>query len=162
VRWHAAAGAGVEALAAALETYPVCLLFPVGFVDQVQELPFRELVPTWGALRRFTGEEDVPIYDAGMVPDFEHHASLVQTVLALLDEADQARFTAKTAISRADVKEAERKQVEHADQAISTKYTLRHLRRRIREAGATPPDLPPALHDVDQPESEHTTTEDRL
>ncbi|MFH0243083.1 helix-turn-helix transcriptional regulator [Streptomyces sp. HK10] len=153
----------VMVLAAALETYPVCLIFPVGYVDRTQELPFQDLVPTWGALRRFTGEEEVPGYDAGLVPDFEHHASLVQTALAALDEEERARFAAKTATSRAQQEEAERKRTQYADQAISSKYSLRHLRRRLREDGATPPDLPPALGDIDPPETDaDTTSEERL
>ncbi len=153
----------VMVLAAALETYPVCLIFPVGYVDRTQELPFQDLVPTWDALRRFTGEEEVPGYDAGVVPDFEHHASLVQTALAALDEEERARFAAKTATSRAQQEEAERKRIQYADQAISAKYSLRHLRRRLREDGATPPDLPPALGDVDPPETDaDTTPEERL
>ncbi|MBT2399394.1 helix-turn-helix domain-containing protein [Streptomyces sp. ISL-100] len=153
----------VMVLAAALETYPVCLIFPVGYVDRTQELPFRDLVPTWDALRRFTGEEDVPEYDAGLVPEFELHASLVRTVLASLEEEERARFAAKTATSRAQQEEAERKRTEYADQAISAKYNLRHLRRELREEGVTPPDLPPALGDVDPPESDpNTTPEERL
>ncbi|MEU3528595.1 helix-turn-helix transcriptional regulator [Streptomyces sp. NPDC038707] len=152
----------VMVLAAALETYPVCLIFPVGYVDRTQELPFQDLVPTWDALRRFTGEQDVPMYDAGLVPDFELHASLVRTALAALEEEDRARFAAKTATSRAQQEEAERKRTEYADQAISAKYSLRHLRRDLRDDGATPPDLPPALGDVDPPEpATNTTLEER-
>ncbi|MDX2751776.1 helix-turn-helix domain-containing protein, partial [Streptomyces scabiei] len=138
----------VMVLAAALETYPVCLIFPVGYVEETQELPFQHLIPTWDALRHFTGEEEVPMYDAGLVPDFERHASLVQTALAALEEEEQARFAAKTATSRAQQEEAERKRTKYADQAISAKYSLRHLRRELREEGATPPRLPPALGDV--------------
>ncbi|WP_326661042.1 helix-turn-helix domain-containing protein [Streptomyces sp. NBC_00385] len=152
----------VIVLAAALETYPACLIFPVGYVDRTQELPFQGLVPTWDALRRFTGEEEVLGYDSGLVPDFEAHTSLVRTALAALDEEEQARFAARTATSRAQQEEAERKQSAYADQAISAKYKLRYLRRELREDGATPPDLPPALHDVDPPKwAPETTQEER-
>lgn len=153
----------VMVLAAALGTYPVCLIFPVGYVEQTQELPFQELVTTWDALRRFIGEEDVPGHDPGLVSDFEHHASLVSTTLAALEEEERARFAAKTATSRAQQEEAERKRTKYADQAVTAKYTLRHLRRKLREAGATPPDLPPALGDVDPTNTEpDTTPEERL
>ncbi|MFG2601003.1 helix-turn-helix domain-containing protein [Streptomyces sp. NPDC048462] len=152
----------VLVLAAALETYPACLIFPVGYVEQIQELPFEHLVPTWDALRRFTGEQEVPGHDAGLVPDFEIHASLVGTALAALDEEEQARFAAKTATSRAQQEEAERKRIEYADRAVSAKYNLRYLRRDLLDDGAVPPDLPPALHDVDPPEwAPDTTTEER-
>ncbi|MDX3433826.1 helix-turn-helix domain-containing protein [Streptomyces sp. NBC_01693] len=152
----------VLVLAAALETYPACLIFPVGYVDQTQELPFERLVPTWDALRRFTGEQEVLGHDAGLVPDFEAHASLVGTALAALDEEEQARFAARTATSRAQQEEAERRRTAYADQAVSAKYKLRYLRRDLRDDGAIPPDLPPALHDVDPHEwVPDTTTEER-
>ncbi|MFQ6148584.1 transcriptional regulator [Streptomyces seoulensis] len=152
----------VMVLAAALETYPVCLVFPVGYVEETQELPFQHLVPTWDALRRFTGEEDVFGYDAGLVPDFEAHASLVSTALAALEEEERARFETKTATSRTQQDEAERQRAKYADQAISAKYRLRHLRRNLREEGAIPPHLPPALGDVDVPEPDTDTPEERL
>ncbi|MFH8518229.1 helix-turn-helix domain-containing protein [Streptomyces gelaticus] len=153
----------VMVLAAALETYPVCLIFPVGYVERTQELPFQDLVPTRDALRRFTGEQEVPMHDAGLVPDFELHARLVRTALAALDEEERARFAARTAANRVQQEEAEKKRTRYADEAISAQYDLRHLRREIREEGATPPDLPPALGDVDLPEPDtDTTPEDRL
>ncbi|MFD5397515.1 helix-turn-helix domain-containing protein [Streptomyces sp. NPDC127097] len=153
----------VMVLAAALETYPACLIFPVGYVDQTQELPFQDLVPTREALQRFTGEQEVPGYDAGLLPDFELHDSLVRTALAALEEEEQARFAARTATGRAQHEEAERKRTQYADQAISAKYKLRSLRRDIRDEGATPPGLPPALGDVDPPEPDiETTQEERL
>ncbi|MEU3499226.1 helix-turn-helix transcriptional regulator [Streptomyces hundungensis] len=154
----------VMVLAAALKTYPACLIFPVGYVEETQELPFQQLVPTWEALRRFTGEEHVPGYDAGLVPDFERHASLVRTALAGLEEEERARFAAKTATSRAQQEEADRQRAKYGDQAIAAKYRLRILRRELREEGAVTPDLPPALNDVDPPEpdTDTDTTEERL
>ncbi|MFJ8138895.1 helix-turn-helix domain-containing protein [Streptomyces sp. NPDC096013] len=153
----------VIVLAAALETYPVCLIFPVGYVDRTQELPFQDLVPTWDALRRFTGDEATFLYDAGLIPDFEAHDNLVRTALAALEEAEQARFAAKTASNRAQQEEAERRRTKYSDEAISAKYKLRYLRRDLRDEGATPPDLPPALGDVDLPEPDpNTTPEERL
>lgn len=153
----------VIVLAAALETYPVCLIFPVGYVERTQELPFQDLVPTWDALRRFTGDEDMPLHDAGLVPDFESHDNLVRTALAALEEEEQARFAAKTASNRTQQEEAERRRTKYSDEAISAKYKIRYLRRDIRDEGATPPYLPPALGDVDLPEPDpNTTPEERL
>ncbi|MEU3990747.1 helix-turn-helix transcriptional regulator [Streptomyces platensis] len=153
----------VMVLAAALATYPACLIFPVGYVDRTQELPFQDLVPTWDALRRFTGEQDVPGHDAGLVPDFEAHADLVSTALAAIEEEERARFTAEAAASPAQQEEAEGRRAKYADQGLSAKYNLRYLRRDLRDNGATPPDLPPALADVDPPEDDtHTTSEERL
>ncbi|MFJ2432509.1 helix-turn-helix domain-containing protein [Streptomyces anulatus] len=150
----------VMVLAAALETYPVCLIFPVGYIEKTQELPFQELIPTWDALRRFTGEEGAVENDPGMVPDFEHHTRLVRTALAALDEEQQARFDTRTATSRTQRENAERHRAEYADRAVAAKYQLRVLRREIREDGATPPHLPPALHDVDPPGTDTDPTEE--
>ncbi|WJY42895.1 helix-turn-helix transcriptional regulator [Streptomyces sp. P9-2B-2] len=153
----------VMVLAAALKTYPGSLIFPVGYVDQTQELPFQDLVPTWDALRRFTGEQDVPGHDAGLAPDFEAHADLVSTALTAIEEEERARFTAEAATSPAQQEEAEGRRAKYADQGLSAKYNLRYLRRDLRDNGATPPDLPPALADVDPPEDDtHTTSEERL
>lgn len=153
----------VMVLAAALKTYPGSLIFPVGYVDQTQELPFQDLVPTWDALRRFTGEQDVPGHDAGLAPDFEAHADLVSTALTAIEEEERARFTAEAATSPAQQEEAEGRRAKHADHGTSAKYQLRYLRRDLRDNGATPPDLPPALADVDPPEDDtHTTSEERL
>lgn len=93
---------------------------------------------------------------------FEIHASLVGTDLAALDEEEQARFAARTATSHAQQDEAERRRTEYAGRAVSAKYKLRYLRRDLLDDGAIPPDLSPALHDVDPPDWAHeTTTEER-
>ncbi|MET8831316.1 helix-turn-helix transcriptional regulator [Streptomyces sp. NPDC004610] len=120
-------------LAAALRTYPICLIFPVGYTDQTQELPFEELVPTRTALRHFTADKRITGHDPGMLRDFDAHTRLTTNALTALAENDDN------------------------DEAITAKYELRHLRRRIRERGATPPHLPHTLHDVDQPTTVPTT-----
>lgn len=87
----------------------------------------------------------------GLVPGFEHHVRLVRTALACLEEEDRARFATKTATGRAQREEAERKQTEYADRAITAKYQLRSLRRKIRGGGATPP------HPTSRPHSATST-----
>ncbi|MEU0292764.1 helix-turn-helix transcriptional regulator, partial [Streptomyces microflavus] len=47
----------VMVLAEALGTPPICLLYPVGYVDDVQRLPLQDSTSTLDALRWFTGEE---------------------------------------------------------------------------------------------------------
>ena len=58
----------VIVLAEALRTYPICLLYPVGYVDRVQRLPLQHSDPTWDAMRWFTGDSE----DFGM----EEHGTL--------------------------------------------------------------------------------------
>ncbi|MEV7288330.1 helix-turn-helix transcriptional regulator [Streptomyces sp. NPDC093252] len=126
--------ADVMILAAALRTYPICLIYPVGYTDQTQELPFEEPVPTRTALRHFTADKRITGHDPGMLRDFDTHTRLTTHALTALAENDN-----------------------NSDDAITAKYELRHLRRRIRERGATPPHLPHTLHDVDQPTTVPTT-----
>src|SRR5690349_17710062 len=47
----------VMVLAEALNTPPVCLLYPVGYVEDVQRLPLQDSTSALDALRWFTGEE---------------------------------------------------------------------------------------------------------
>jgi hypothetical protein len=93
---------------------------------------------------------------------FQTPAYATALMEAITDFQERARFAAKTATSRAQQEEAERQRTLYADQAVSAKYRLRHLRRDLREDGATPPRMPPALGDVDLLESDPDTPEERL
>lgn len=143
----------VMVLAAALHTSPICLIFPVGYVEQTQELPFGDLIPTWEAMRKFTAEELGYYDDAGLIPEFNRHASLVRTIEVALYEAERAGFAAKTATTPAQREEAERKRDDYAIRVEGAKQKLRDLREDIRDKDATPPDLPSALAGIDPPDT---------
>ncbi|MEV0410151.1 helix-turn-helix transcriptional regulator [Streptomyces sp. NPDC050448] len=151
----------VMVLAAALHTSPICLIFPVGYVEQTQELPFQHLVPTWDAMRKFTGEEPGYDSDPGLIPDFNRHASLVRTIEAALYEAERADFAAKTAATPADREEAERRKADYAKRAEGDTRQLLWVRESIRDEDGTPPDLPPALAAIDPPDDD-TDEEDNI
>ncbi|MFF7211168.1 hypothetical protein ACFZAU_11630 [Streptomyces sp. NPDC008238] len=85
---------------------------------------------------------------------FKLHANLVCTALVALEE-EPARFTGKTATGRAQQEEGERNRTDYAEPAISAEY---NLRRDTRDKGVTSPDLPPALGDVDLPQTDANTT----
>ncbi|AVH96764.1 transcriptional regulator [Streptomyces sp. WAC00288] len=139
----------VMVLAAALETYPICLIFPLGYVERTQELPFHSLIPTWDAMRKFTGEERDHETDSGLMPEFNLHASLTRTVIAARREAESAAFDAETATTSGQREEAERKATEYAQRAEEAKRRLLNLRDDIREEGAIPPELSPWLEDIE-------------
>ncbi|MYS05795.1 transcriptional regulator [Streptomyces sp. SID6041] len=139
----------VMVLAAALETYPICLIFPLGYVERTQELPFHSLIPTWDAMRKFTGEADEFGIDDGLIPEFNRHASLTRTIIAARREAKSAAFAVETATNPAQREEAERKAGEYAQLAEEAKRRLLNLRDDIREEGATPPELSPWLEDIE-------------
>lgn len=151
----------VMVLAAALYTSPICLIFPVGYVEETQELPFHELIPTWEAMRKFTAEEPGrDALDSGLIPDFNRHASLVRTVEAALNEVERAEFAVKTATTPTQREEAERRKDDYAKRADQAKWSLLGLREDIREEGATPPELPPALTDIDPPDTDDKDEDD--
>ncbi|HZF90230.1 helix-turn-helix transcriptional regulator [Streptomyces sp.] len=150
----------VLVLAEALRTYPICLLYPVGYVDRVQRLPLQHSEPTWDAMRWFTGDtEDFGMED-DMLRSFRAHIRHQRAALAALKGEKHERWKAETAPNRAEREEAVLAQADYAERALEAKYRLRSARAFIREDGGTPPHLPPELADVDPPETDPSTTEE--
>ncbi|GGP84569.1 helix-turn-helix domain-containing protein [Streptomyces melanogenes] len=141
----------IMVLAEALRTPPICLLYPIGYVEQVHRLPFEEPVSPWTAIHWFSGEaEGLGIRDS-MLRRFHAHASDQQAALAALEGARRERWNAETATTTAKRDEAQRAQADYDELAVLAKYRLRQLRITIREDGGTPPRLPVELSDVDPP-----------
>ncbi|MEU4177491.1 helix-turn-helix transcriptional regulator [Streptomyces sp. NPDC026589] len=135
----------VMVLAEALGTPPICLLYPVGYVDDVQRLPLQDSTSTLDALRWFTGEETDLGADDDMLRYFRvHHAAQEQLRRARRDE-EYARYHAQTAPSADRKAEALRSQARAAEAADDAENRLRRVRAFIEEEGATPPHL---WHDV--------------
>ena len=153
----------VMVLAEALRTYPICLLYPVGYVKEVQRLPFMDPVRTWDAMHWFTGESDefgeFGAEDA-MLRSFRAHATYQRAALAALKSEKRERWKAETATDPAERDEALRAQADYAERAFQAKYRLRTARAFIREDGGTPPHLPPELADVDPPGTNPDQEED--
>lgn len=139
----------VLVLAEALRTYPICLLYPVGYVDRVQRLPLQHPDPTWDAMRWFTGDrEDFGVED-DMLRSFRAHIHHQRAALAALKGEKHERWKAETAPNQAEREEAVLAQADYAERVLEAKYRLRSARAFIREDGGTPPHLPPELADVD-------------
>lgn len=154
----------VLVLAKALRTPPVCLLYPVGYVDEVRRLPYEYPVPALDALHWFTGDtidDDVLARDS-MVERFQTHADDQHAALAALKGEKYERWKAETAASPAQRAAAEQARSDYAERAVLAKYALRQLRKAIREDGGTPPPLPPELADVDPPGSGPDTPEENV
>ncbi|WP_242704959.1 MULTISPECIES: helix-turn-helix transcriptional regulator [unclassified Streptomyces] len=87
----------VMVLAEALNTPPICLLYPVGYIEDVQRLPLQDSTSTLDALRWFTGEETDLGADDDMLRYFRaHHAAQERLRSARRDE-EYARYHAQTA-----------------------------------------------------------------
>ncbi|MFF4532616.1 helix-turn-helix domain-containing protein [Streptomyces sp. NPDC001407] len=151
----------VMVLAKALRTHPICLLYPVGYVREVQKLPLREPEPTWNAMHWFTGDSDGFGVEDAMLRRFRAHARAERAALAALEGEKRERWKAETADNPADQEDALRAQADYAERAALAKYRLRSARAFIREDGGNPPHLPPELADVDPPTT-NTTEENSI
>ncbi|MFE5257659.1 helix-turn-helix domain-containing protein [Streptomyces coelicoflavus] len=151
----------VIVLAEALNTPPICLVYPVGYVDDVQRLPLQHPTTSLDALRRFTGEET----DLGMDDDVlryfrAHHAAEEQLRKARRDE-DYARYHVETAPNADRKAEALRSQARAAQAADDAAGRLRRIRAFIQEEGVTPPSLwPDVATGIDSSGSDPDTTEE--
>lgn len=131
----------VMVLAEALNAPPICLLYPVGYVEEVQRLPLQHPVTALDALRRFTGEETDLGADDDMLRYFRaHHAAQEQMRRAQQDEK-HARYLAKTAHNADQKAEALRAQAQAAVAAEKASTRLHRVRAFIEEEGITPPHL---------------------
>jgi transcriptional regulator with XRE-family HTH domain len=150
----------VLVLAEALRTYPICLLYPVGYVDRVQRLPLQHSDPTWDAMRWFTGDSEDFGMEDDMLRSFRAHVSHQRAALAALKSERHERWKAETAPNQAEREEAVLAQADYAERLLEAKYRLRSARAFIREDGGTPPHLPPELADVDPPAGDTTEEND--
>ncbi|MFG3025199.1 helix-turn-helix domain-containing protein [Streptomyces sp. NPDC048254] len=150
----------VIVLAEALRTYPICLLYPVGYVDRIQRLPLQHSEPTWEAMRWFTGDSEDFGMEDDMLRSFRAHVSHQRAALAALKSEKHERWKAETAPNQAEREEAVLAQADYAERLLEAKYRLRSARAFIREDGGTPPHLPPELTDVDPPDGDTTEEND--
>ncbi|MFD3823161.1 helix-turn-helix domain-containing protein [Streptomyces sp. NPDC058625] len=150
----------VLVLAEALHTYPICLLYPVGYVDQVQRLPLQDPEQTWDAMRWFTDDREDFGMENDMLRSFRAHVRHERAALVALKGEKHERWKVATAPNQSEREEAVLAQADYADRALDAKYRLRSARAFIREDGGTPPHLPPELADVDLPDTDTTEEND--
>jgi transcriptional regulator with XRE-family HTH domain len=151
----------VMVLAKALHTYPICLLYPLGYVEEVQRLPLQYSERTWDAMRWFTGDKpDDLVMEDEMLRNFRAHASHERALLVAIKGEKQERWRAEKAANPTEREEALEAHEEYAERAARAKQRLQNARAFIREDGGTPPPLPPELADVDPPDADTNTTEE--
>ncbi|WP_445395046.1 helix-turn-helix domain-containing protein [Streptomyces sp. LE64] len=150
----------VMVLAKALRMSPISLIYPVGYVDEVRQLPYQDPQPAFDALQWFTGSSAADDATDYMLDHFLAHDLEVRSALAAVESEDYERWKVKTAPNRVQREAAERALARYADQATNAKHELRSHRDAIREAGGTPPHLPSQLDDVDPPDIDTTEEND--
>ena len=150
----------VMVLAKALRMSPISLIYPVGYVDEVRQLPYQEPRPAWDAVQWFTGNSPAEDATDHMLDHFLAHDLELRSALAAVESEDYERWKARTAANRVQREAAERALARYVEQAAKAKDELRHHRDAIREAGGTPPHLPSQLDDVDPPDTDTTEEND--
>ncbi|MFG3378818.1 helix-turn-helix domain-containing protein [Streptomyces sp. NPDC047999] len=135
----------VMVLAEALHTNPICLIYPVGYVEEIQKLPLRHSEQTWSAMRWFTGAESGESLALNlMLRLFRQHESEQRALHAAESSEQDEAWKAKSAGDATQREEALSAQAFYAERAALAKQRLRHIRTAIREEGGTPPMLLPS------------------
>ncbi|MFD5160516.1 helix-turn-helix domain-containing protein [Streptomyces hawaiiensis] len=151
----------VMVLAEALNTPPICLIYPVGYVDDVQRLPLQDSTSPLSALHWFTGEETDLGVDDDMLRYFRAHDTAEQQLRSARRDEEYARYHSETAPNADRKAEALRSQARAAEAAEDAESRLRRIRAFIREQGVTPPFLWPDLAAaIDSPAADLDTTEE--
>ncbi|MFE2035426.1 transcriptional regulator [Streptomyces scopuliridis] len=150
----------IMVLGKALRVSPISLIYPVGYVTEVRELPYMDPQPTWDALQWFVGNSSAEDATDYMLDHFLAHDLELRSALAAVESEDYELWKVKTAANRVQREAAERALARYTDQATRAKHELRRHRDAIREGGGIPPRLPSPLADIDPPEPDTGTTEE--
>ncbi|MFH8557261.1 helix-turn-helix domain-containing protein [Streptomyces celluloflavus] len=146
----------IMVLAKALHMSPISLIYPVGYVTEVRQLPYEEQQSTWATLQWFVGNAPEEGATSYMLNRFQAHDLELRSALAAVESEDYERWKVKTAANRIQREAAERDLARCVARAASAKRELRRLRDAIRADGGTPPDLPSLLDNVDPPDIDTT------
>ncbi|MFI7101940.1 transcriptional regulator [Streptomyces sp. NPDC050161] len=147
----------VMVLAEALDTHPICLIYPVGHVQRVQRLPYQHYEHPADVMTWFTAENDVTGREEYMLHCFRRHSILEHIIRAAKSNQDRERWKAKMAANSTEREEALRAEADYAEQVATVTNRLRNTRASIRRMGSTPPDLLPTLADIDPPSTDTNT-----
>ncbi|MFE9402203.1 helix-turn-helix domain-containing protein [Streptomyces sp. NPDC006530] len=151
----------VMVLAEALNTPPICLIYPVGYIDDVQRLPLQHSTSTLDALSWFTGENVKLGADNDMLRYFRAHQAAEEQLRNARRDEDYARYHAETAPNTDRKAEALRAQASAAEVAEAAMRHLSRVRAFIRKDGVTPPFLwPDVAAEVDPAGTDPNTTKE--
>lgn len=141
-RREAVSTAELAVLAAALDTAPILLLYPVGNAGSAEYLPGKTATPwdaaRWWADEAFLGPDGTisPAYRRSAGSLFRDHQQLLSELPADVTRAD---YLAAAAGQHGGAKAARERML------ALTVRTLRDIRLGIHEMGLEPPELPPGL-----------------
>ncbi|MFJ3832094.1 helix-turn-helix domain-containing protein [Streptomyces sp. NPDC090046] len=144
----------VIVLAEALWTSPICLIYPVGYVPEVQRLPLQERIPPWEALLWFSAHDDAGLDDHEMLHQQRQHISALSRAESAMASEGYARHTVETEKDPVRRTEAQRAHAVFAERVSQARESLREARSYISGHGGLLPYLPPELADIDPPDTD--------
>ncbi|MFJ9340230.1 transcriptional regulator [Streptomyces sp. NPDC101733] len=149
----------VMVLAEALRTHPLRLIYPVGYVAEVQQLPLTYPVDTAKAMRWFAGLNEEYQADHRMLHHHIAHAAALERALSAVQGEQRNGWAAERALDDAGRAKSRRIQADFAERAARAKAELYQVRSEIYAEGEPLPDLPDKLADVDPPEGYERDTD---
>jgi hypothetical protein len=150
----------VMVLAEALETHPICLLYPVGYTEKAPLLPDRDPTDTWMALSWFTDEQNT----GGGEPLglYRLHRSVADSAERATGKAQHHRHQAAVTDDPGERAEALRSAEQYERRAADDHAYLGRIRTALREDSLFPPLLSPELAFIDEESpSPHTPEENQ-
>ncbi|WHM37451.1 helix-turn-helix transcriptional regulator [Streptomyces sp. BPTC-684] len=152
----------VMVLAKALRTNPICLIYPIGYVAEVQRLPYEQRTAPWEAMCWFIAQDSGSLADRDMLGYQREHIEALGEARSAMDSESYAQYAIELATSATERTEALRDQATCLERIDKAKQRLRVARSFIRRGRGLLPYLPPELADVDppQPGSNANTTEE--
>ncbi|WP_344122326.1 transcriptional regulator [Streptomyces blastmyceticus] len=151
----------VMVLAKALHTNPICLTYPIGYVAEVQRLPYEHRIARWEAMCWFIAQDSDSLADRDMLRYQREHIEALGEARSAMASESYARYAVEQATSATERAEALRDQATCLERIDKAKQRLRVARSFIRRGRGLLPDLPAELADVVPPEpgSNANTTE---
>lgn len=139
----------VMVLAQALETNPICLIVPVGYVERYQALPLHSYDSAWDALSWFTGEDN-SLFSGWNLRLFRLHHAALGSAQEAAGKAAYYRDRASNAPDPQRRTEALRSAERFEQLAAGDHDTLRRVRAQMRQVGLLLPQLVPDLNFIDE------------
>lgn len=150
----------VMVLAQALHTNPICLIYPIGYVAEIQRLPYEDRIAPWEAMRWFTAQDSGYLADHDMLRYQREHIEALGEARSAMASERYARYAVETARNAAERAEALRDQAACIERIDAAKQRLRVARSFIRRDRGLLPYLPPELAEIDPPGSQPNTAEE--
>ncbi|WP_329119321.1 helix-turn-helix domain-containing protein [Streptomyces sp. NBC_01465] len=149
----------VMVLAKALRTNPICLIYPIGYIPEVQRLPYEDRIAPWNAMTWFIAQDNGSLADRDMLRYQQEHIQAIAAARSAIASESYAQYAVNRATDATQRAKALREQATSLEQIENAKQRLRVARSFIRRDRGLLPYLPPELTDIDPPETDDDTEE---